>query len=350
MRLFFGLLFVFFFHQMASAQFVFEGYINKDIWKGDVYLSIIEDYRQLEALNDAQIITKVSTDIDGYFKIEGNQLEDSYRFYKLHVNSCKSSNQDTNTANEDCLNSREIVFIAKNTDTISFPLSFNKQMFCDIKSNNSKTTNLFRIDSIKEEMMYAYSEFKSEANRKLNNKKWFKTLQNFGEQLNDPLAELYIYYYLSDRGKQHHNFYMNDLKENGYYDALSVRLEENFANTSYIKQYKAELASDRFMVSENRLISKSYWIYFLSALLILSLSLNFWFMISKRNKNKANLSSKELLTKQEHNILDLLLNDKTNKEIAEDLFVSVSTVKSHVNNIYKKFQVSSRQELKEQMK
>ncbi|HEY5689467.1 MAG TPA: helix-turn-helix transcriptional regulator, partial [Yeosuana sp.] len=40
----------------------------------------------------------------------------------------------------------------------------------------------------------------------------------------------------------------------------------------------------------------------------------------------------ENLTKQEQNILALILENKSNKEIAEILFVSVSTIKTHINN------------------
>ena len=52
---------------------------------------------------------------------------------------------------------------------------------------------------------------------------------------------------------------------------------------------------------------------------------------------------KSLLTKQEQTILEHILDDKTNKDIAEVLFVSVSTVKTHINSIYKKLNVSSRE-------
>ena len=35
----------------------------------------------------------------------------------------------------------------------------------------------------------------------------------------------------------------------------------------------------------------------------------------------------------------------TNKEIAEQLFISLSTVKSHINTIYSKLSISSRKEI-----
>ena len=38
--------------------------------------------------------------------------------------------------------------------------------------------------------------------------------------------------------------------------------------------------------------------------------------------------------------------DKTNKEIGSELFISVSTVKTHINNLYKKLNVTSRDEVK----
>lgn len=51
-----------------------------------------------------------------------------------------------------------------------------------------------------------------------------------------------------------------------------------------------------------------------------------------------------VLTSKEVLVLRLLAESKTNKEIAVALFVEVSTVKTHVNNIYSKLSVSNRKE------
>jgi LuxR family maltose regulon positive regulatory protein len=40
--------------------------------------------------------------------------------------------------------------------------------------------------------------------------------------------------------------------------------------------------------------------------------------------------------------LELIAAGCSNREIAEELVVAVSTVKSHINNIYRKLDVSSR--------
>ncbi len=51
------------------------------------------------------------------------------------------------------------------------------------------------------------------------------------------------------------------------------------------------------------------------------------------------------LSPREKDVLDLLLEAKTNKEIAQELCISEYTVKSHVKNIYSKYDVTSRAEL-----
>ncbi|HSH36918.1 MAG TPA: LuxR family transcriptional regulator [Schnuerera sp.] len=51
------------------------------------------------------------------------------------------------------------------------------------------------------------------------------------------------------------------------------------------------------------------------------------------------------LTERENEVLQLILSGKSNRGIAEMLFISESTVKTHVRNIYSKYDVSSRAEL-----
>lgn len=50
----------------------------------------------------------------------------------------------------------------------------------------------------------------------------------------------------------------------------------------------------------------------------------------------------EPLTRKEKEVLALLVKGKSNKEIASDLFVSETTVKSHISNILRKLDVKDR--------
>ena len=51
------------------------------------------------------------------------------------------------------------------------------------------------------------------------------------------------------------------------------------------------------------------------------------------------------LTKREFEVFAQLLTDKTQVQIARDLFVSHSSVHFHCKNIYKKLQINSRRHL-----
>ncbi|MEZ4793094.1 MAG: LuxR C-terminal-related transcriptional regulator [Gelidibacter sp.] len=331
----------------AKAQYKFSGHIDTNKWHDNVYLSIIEDYRKISGVYSEQIIARAKTDSLGYFEFTGNQLENVNRIYRLHVDNCFDDDQNTNHFDGHCDDSEEVIFIAKNKDTIVFPFSFDKQMFCDIKSTNEKSMVFVKIDSLRDDMRYAFAEYRSEANRKLNNKKWFQTLQEYGKSLDEPIAELYIYSFLSNRGNDLHEHYIEDLKTNGYYDNLLERLQERYPNSTYTKQYQAELKSDEYII-DSASGSGFSWNYPLYGLLALSLLGNLWFWSHRQKHQSITLdSAKEQLTKQEQNILELLLEEKSNKEIADALFVSVSTVKTHVNNVYKKLNVQTRKEVKD---
>ena len=51
------------------------------------------------------------------------------------------------------------------------------------------------------------------------------------------------------------------------------------------------------------------------------------------------------LTGREQEVLQLILSGKTNKAIGAELGISENTVKTHVKNIYSKYNVSSRAEI-----
>ena len=331
----------------ANAQYKFSGQVDNSKWHENVYLSIIDDYRHLSGVYEEQIIDKVEADSTGYFEFTGSMLEDDYRIYRIHVDNCEEEQQELTHFTGHCDESKEILFIARNTDTIQFPFSFDYQMFCDVKSKNQKAIALVKIDSLKDEMKYAYSTFRSEANRSLNNKKWFRTLQDFGKSLNEPLAELYIYAFLSDRSNSLHQYYLEDLKTNAYYEDLLNRLESYYPYSPYVHQYRNELNSDEFILErdgENQTFNWNYLLYFL---LFSSVLANI-ILFKSYTKFKTNVinNNRDMLTRQEQNILNLLLEDKSNKEIADTLFVSLSTVKTHINNIYKKLNVQNRTEVK----
>jgi two-component system, NarL family, response regulator DegU len=55
-----------------------------------------------------------------------------------------------------------------------------------------------------------------------------------------------------------------------------------------------------------------------------------------------NLNTMPTLTRREFQILELIVEGKSNKEIANDIYLSMNTVKVHVRNIYRKLSVNTR--------
>lgn len=56
------------------------------------------------------------------------------------------------------------------------------------------------------------------------------------------------------------------------------------------------------------------------------------------------------LTERQREVYDLIISGKTNKEIMAELFIEQSTMKSHINQIYRKLDIKSRNELKSKLK
>ena len=78
--------------------------------------------------------------------------------------------------------------------------------------------------------------------------------------------------------------------------------------------------------------------------------------LSNQIKNLSEIQGKEIdnllksLTSRQREVYDLIISGKTNKEIISELFIEQSTLKSHINQIYKKLNVKSRNELKSKLK
>ncbi|AEM69828.1 transcriptional regulator, LuxR family [Allomuricauda ruestringensis DSM 13258] len=324
------------------GQYHFSGEVSKENAGNSIYLSLVEDYRKSSRVYLDQIVQKSEVDSLGHFYFEGNNLNGQNRMYRIHLDGC-SDNTGSNHFLGQCNNSKNVLFIANNKDTLKFPTSFEDQSLCTISSTNPNSGLLLEIENLKDHMTYDFVDYPSEANKKLNLAKWFTTLHNFGKDTHEPLAELYIYDFLSDKRNETFRFYLEDLTNNDYYENLSERLNNTYPNTEFTQQYQAEITTDKELASFNQPKS-SKWNRTIIALLAVSILGNVLFFLGKKKKNSAS-HLLEKLTPQEQKIVNLMLQNKTNKEIASELFVSVSTIKTHINNLYKKLDVSSREEM-----
>lgn len=59
-------------------------------------------------------------------------------------------------------------------------------------------------------------------------------------------------------------------------------------------------------------------------------------------KDPNEFQQKQILTKREKEIFDILVQDKTTREIASQLFISEKTVRNHISNVIQKLGVKGR--------
>jgi ATP/maltotriose-dependent transcriptional regulator MalT len=129
-----------------------------------------------------------------------------------------------------------------------------------------------------------------------------------------------------------------DIIENGtFYNSLLKELRESAIPKTEYLFLEEKLAYLNQAKLQNEL-ALSKWLNLTLVVLCLLLGI-MTYRIGKKTKGTPTLS------KQEITVRDLILQGKTNKEIANELFISLSTVKSHITNIYSKLNIANRQEL-----
>ncbi|MEE9349980.1 MAG: LuxR C-terminal-related transcriptional regulator [Flavobacteriaceae bacterium] len=331
----------------VTAQFQFSGVVNDDFKNATVYLSIVNDCNKKNLFFTEHILLESQINSTKEFEFKGDLLANENRIYKIHIDNCNNNISDYKHLLNHCEDSKEIIFIANNTDTIHFPLNNISQMFCDMEYKNIRNSALFEIDTMQEELLSKLQYSKSDLQRKNMYRNHFKALQKFSKTFNEPLAELYAFYLYANDHAISKDFYLEDLKKSSYYNNLLQKLEAQYKNTTYLNHFKNTLVKDQYPMLKTKK-SQFQWIaYALGLLLFLSLIMNFFQLKKSKkytNKIEPKIDYKTVLTTQEQNVFELM-NQHSNKEIAEKLFVSLSTIKSHINNIYSKLSISSRKEI-----
>ena len=120
------------------------------------------------------------------------------------------------------------------------------------------------------------------------------------------------------------------------------------------------LVAFRFDSKEVKLVWSDYPFVALSLAMVTALIAMLWLRMDKRKtqiliedlQKKANEKTSqfeekrlELSTRQKE-VFDLILKDKSNKEITATLNIEMSTLKTHINQIYKILDIKSRKEAK----
>nr|WP_299388077.1 LuxR C-terminal-related transcriptional regulator [Allomuricauda sp.] len=328
------------------GQYRFSGDVGVQYSGNPVYLSLVEDYRKSSRVYSNQIIKQGFVNEEGSFVFEGDNLATANRIYRVHVDECPPDSISNKHFLRDCHNNFSRRFIAKGTDTLHFPLIPNDQPFCEIETTNSKSGLILEFENLKERMILDFMDYDSQANESLNFEKWFGIFQQFGEHSEEPLVELLVYDFLSDRRNETYEHYLSDLESNPYYSSLLQRLFDTYPSAPFTKQYQMEFRADQLLAQDKLVSENDFPIHYIAyALLAVLLFLSARRLLKNRDGKVAKMAPR-VLTPQELKIFNAIREGQTNKEIASSLFISVSTVKTHINSIYKKLDLESRNEIK----
>ena len=69
-------------------------------------------------------------------------------------------------------------------------------------------------------------------------------------------------------------------------------------------------------------------------------------MIYSIKNNSDKTEKNDFLTNRQKQVFELILKNKSNKQISEELFIELSTLKTHINKIYKTLNIKSRKDIR----
>ena len=342
----------------VKSQYYIEGQIKdtNGIENQYAYLSVVDGWNDFHKIEEQYIIQSKKIDSLGAFRFEGNELSKSKSFFRIHFGPQSNPNLIIGYPRN------YFYFILGNQDSISLEIkSISFALITALQSTIAENDDLqdlsVKIDSFRTMAFRASmpTEFQKDtvsinlASSKFDQKggviwenrlaiintKKQNQLARYISEYNNPLLNLYALYSGSFDFKKHSALFT---KVATYLRALNV--DKKYAHS--LDEYIAA-SSYKDTSKENRILKYTLLLSGTINLIFLLL-----FLLHKRqkylakNKKKSSFSN---LTSKEMQIVKLICGHKTNKEIATHLAISTATVKTHINNIYRKLDINSRQEL-----
>lgn len=153
----------------------------------------------------------------------------------------------------------------------------------------------------------------------------------------DPILSVVAYrqFYLYDKGFSS--------TESDFWKKRYARLAEAYPDLSYTDEMRQLVSGKNPTASSN-----STWVILSTiSLFVLLLLLATYIIRKKRNSQEADISDQvkiESLTLRERAILQRIGEGRGNQEIADELHIEITTVKTHIRSIYRKLKINSRKE------
>ena len=327
----------------SYGQYSISGYLDTPEKNKKVYLCLLQ-FDEVNALNPDQILTSTLTDSLGYFSFEGSLLSDKHALYRIYANLNEDVKGVQKYDLEDLKNYHNFIF--SNTDTIVFRKN-KKLWFSSYNNTNPIDKEWKNYDAYVQKLQSEFLDLNNEQIVKQTTDQLLRELKSFVlEKKPHPLTTLLLLASLPQIAikkdlSEKPEFYIQLLSElNAYYESASYALQYK----SFLDQlYRSEIRDD-----VNFYKSLSYALGFLlliclGGMVLLAIKL-------KHARTNQAIPMDFSLTTQEEKVAELMMDNKSNKEIASELFISLNTVKTHIRNLYAKLEVNTRNEFVEKFK
>lgn len=334
---------VLFLGQNIHGQYSISGYLDTPEKKKRVYLSLLQ-FDEVNGISPEQIITSTVTDSLGYFSFEGSLLSNKYALYRIYANIDEDVEGVQKYDIEDLKNFHNFIF--SNNDTIVFEKN-NKFWFSSNKNTNPIDKQWNAYESYAQKLRQEFSDFNNQKILKQTTEQYLRELKSYViEKEAHPLTTLILL------GSLPKNAFKKDLGDDPeFYVQLLGQLNDYYEESSYAKQYKEFLNDLYKSETREKLIFYEKLNFGLTVLCILFFGVIIFLLIKlKKAKTTEPVQVDFDLTDQEEKIAELMIDQKSNKEIATELFISLNTVKTHIRNLYAKLEVSNRTEFVEKFK
>lgn len=347
MKYFLILSFILFFSFHSTAGYVIHGLIrNVGIGQSKVYLATVNAPEDFFITSPDYIINSAEIKPDGSFTLSGDYLPDDLRFYRLSINSIP--NASSNFIFENSKNFFHLLLT--NNSKINLEIQGGKQTPFPVNIYGSKdNTTLCQIQKNLLERKSLLAKEQSSVKSTLIRSSIERYLKQVADTCQNSLIGLFAIYHIDNKEA-------NFLTDNQFYENFQQKIHQQYPQSPYTGRYD-ELIK-QFIGFRNVVCaqpdSTTRWkdyLIFLESLLVLALAI--WIFRLKKSitpknipseKQSAEITEVQTFTSKEKQILQLLVDGKTNKEIAQELFIEISTVKTHINNIYRRLNVSNRTE------
>lgn len=337
------------------AQYEISGKLNNydSLWINKIYLSIVEPDKSYSDVSEEQIINSAIIDKNGYFTLKGNILPESNSIIRLNLVKDEKSKAAFYFEPMNYL-----LLIANNQSIINIEaanFSFEPLNYT-ITGNFAKQNNEIRQLELLFRKLYTMLDNPYATKGKgaeLAKNKWNNKIKEFCNSNNYPLVNIFAL--------QNIDIELDYLQNSLFYENIIKKLKKNNKNsTLYIKAFEKKIDLIKYKnkkVKESKYVSSANLFHILSLIIVVLLLAYIVYLKLKISKLKQvdlkktnKLSNQETLinqlTKREKEIFELIIKDYQNKEIASELNLEISTIKTHLSKIYNKLGIENRKQAK----